>query len=365
MWILPKNYQLSSHFAQDMVESKEDLTLPGLNIESSLMWRSKPSPLRTWSRRWKPGSYLPHLFTRILKPSQQKYFEEKLASSLEDIHVNLSQQQGSDSEKMTQDTSGPTYGDTSNQLDLLDASLKTSRDTSRLDSPASSATWKKIVTEQRGEYSQRVKLAHLTKENESTSWLSPTTIDISRTPSGMQKRVEYRASIGRKYVEGCLTEQVMNRQQNWPTPQAMMPEQTYETWKARMERKTDPKSKNKKVPDNLAIAVKLRDSMETTESWPTVTVNGNYNRKGVSKTSGDGLATVVRNWATPAAHEARLGYQDRSDPTKKGTQKSLTTVVIDQAGGRSECPGQRNPEWVEWLMGVPTGWTGLGSWETE
>jgi len=312
MWILPKNYQLSSHFAQDMVESKEDLTLPGLNIESSLMWRSKPSPLRTWSRRWKPGSYLPHLFTRILKPSQRTSFEEKLASSLEDIHVNLSQQQGSDSEKMTQDTSGPTYGDTSNQLGLLDASLKTSRDTSRLDSPASSATWKKIVTEQRGEYSQRVKLAHLTKENESTSWLSPTTIDISRTPSGMQKRVEYRASIGRKYVEGCLTEQVMNRQQN----------------------------------------------------WPTVTVNGNYNRKGVSKTSGDGLATVVRNWATPAAHEARLGYQDRSDPTKKGTQKSLTTVVIDQAGGRSECPGQLNPDWVEWLMGVPTGWTALGSWET-
>jgi hypothetical protein len=27
MWILPKNYQLSSAFAQDMVESKEDLTL--------------------------------------------------------------------------------------------------------------------------------------------------------------------------------------------------------------------------------------------------------------------------------------------------------------------------------------------------
>ena len=43
MWILPKNYPLSSHFVQDMVELKEDLTLPGLNIESSLMWRSKHS----------------------------------------------------------------------------------------------------------------------------------------------------------------------------------------------------------------------------------------------------------------------------------------------------------------------------------
>ncbi len=239
MWILPKNYQLSSAFAADMVASKEDLTLPGLNIESSLMWRSKPSPLRTWLTRWKTGSYLPHLYTRTLLPSHRKSFEEKLASSLADIHVNLSQQQVSDSEKTTQDTCGLTSGDTLNQLDLFSASLKTSKDISRLDSPQSSAIWKKMVMDQRGEYSQRVKLAHHTRESESTSW------------------------------------------------------------------------------------------------------------------------------PTPSAHEARLGYQDRSDPTKKGTQESLTTVVVNRAGGRSECSGHLNPEWVEWLMDVPTGWTELGSWGME
>jgi len=27
--------------------------------------------------------------------------------------------------------------------------------------------------------------------------------------------------------------------------------------------------------------------------------------------------------------------------------------------------GMLNPDWVEWLMGVPTGWTELGSWGTE
>ena len=47
--------------------------------------------------------------------------------------------------------------------------------------------------------------------------------------------------------------------------------------------------------------------------WPTPTVKGNYNRKGVSKKSGDGLATM--------------------------------------AGG------PLNPTWVEWLMGWPMGWT--------
>ena len=48
---------------------------------------------------------------------------------------------------------------------------------------------------------------------------------------------------------------------------------------------------------------------------PTPTVHGNYNRKGCSATSGDGLATVVG--------------------------------------------GQLNPTWVEWLMGWPLGWTDL------
>ena len=70
-----------------------------------------------------------------------------------------------------------------------------------------------------------------------------------------------------------------------------------------------------------------------------------------------------RLWPTPAAHEARLGYQ-RRDTGKKGTQKSLTTIVIDTEGGREKTTGQLNPTWVEWLMGYPTGWTDLSVSET-
>tara|TARA_Y100000593_G_scaffold35731_2_gene69746 strand:- start:21039 stop:21809 length:771 start_codon:yes stop_codon:yes gene_type:complete len=58
MWIIPNNYPLYSVYVQDMGVSKEDLSLPGLNIEQSLMWRSKPSPLPTWLRRWKRGGQL-------------------------------------------------------------------------------------------------------------------------------------------------------------------------------------------------------------------------------------------------------------------------------------------------------------------
>jgi hypothetical protein len=40
--------------------------------------------------------------------------------------------------------------------------------------------------------------------------------------------------------------------------------------------------------------------------FPTPTVCGNYNRKGASKTSGDGLATVVQRFPTPDRMERRL-----------------------------------------------------------
>ena len=47
---------------------------------------------------------------------------------------------------------------------------------------------------------------------------------------------------------------------------------------------------------------------------PTPTVNGNYNRKGASQNSGDGLATYVKMWPTPTATLADHG--GRITPSK-------------------------------------------------
>ena len=337
MWILPKNYPLSLRFALDMVESKEDLTLPGLNIESSLMWRSKPSALPTWLRRWKADSYLPHLFLRILKPFQRRSFETAVTSSLAVTRANPFQRQECEKERTTQDTSGLSYGDTLQQLDLIECSLKTSRVTSRLDCPQLLPTWKKIVTDQRGEYSQRVKSALLTRESESLSWLTPMVQDSkhSGTNSGPNGK-----------------RQLLVNQVNWPTVRVS--------------------SANGASQKELAAGNPKR-RLETEvllNPWPTPAARdhkgasgwGRQERKGFPE---DSLPNAVTNWPTPSAHEARLGYQDRSDPTKKGTQESLTTVIVNKAGGRSVCAGHLNPDWVEWLMGVPTGWTALGSWGTE
>jgi len=73
---------------------------------------------------------------------------------------------------------------------------------------------------------------------------------------------------------------------------------------------------NKKVLfDKNAPSQSGRSLATYARTFPTPTVCGNYNRKGASKTSGDGLATQVG--------------------------------------------GKLNPMWVEWLMGWPLGWTDL------
>ena len=79
--------------------------------------------------------------------------------------------------------------------------------------------------------------------------------------------------------------------------------------------------------------------------WPSPTVSGNYNRKGLSKTSGDGLCTTVwaQQWRTPSARDYRTGTVNK----KPGKQINLN----DQTGG------QLNPAWVSQLMGFPYWWT--------
>ena len=295
MWILPKNYPLSSHFVQDMVASKEDLTLPGLSIEQSLMSKSKPTRLRTWQTRWKEGSYYPHLFGRILKPCQWNLFETKLTSLLAATHVSPLVQQEKEKETKTPDICGHTYGDTLNQLDLFGVSLKTSKDTSALDSEKLLATWKALVIEQRGEYSQRVKLALRTKEKECTSWPTATVFDVTG---------------------GSYPTELVNGQ-----------------WR----------SKHSKDQNSPWYGAKLRDAVETAEKmWPTPSTR---DYKGGISPERTHQKLLQGKRAHMGALDNRVAYQTWTETGEK-------------------C-GHLNPGWVEWLMGVPTGWTELGSWETE
>jgi hypothetical protein len=85
------------------------------------------------------------------------------------------------------------------------------------------------------------------------------------------------------------------------------------------------------------------------EKWPTPTVCGNYNRKGLSERSGDGLATAVMKCATPTARDWR------SDKASQATMERNSRPLSEQIGG------SLNPDWVEWLMNWPITWSSINA----
>ena len=168
-WILPKQLHISA-FALDTAALISDSSEQSQVCEQSLLVRSKASPARTWSLKWKRDTWTQHLSGRILKPSLGPSFLAAWTSSLEVIPASPSPAQASDSEPTILGTSGQQSEMVFDSCGPDSAFSRTSRDTLRLDSPQSSATWKKMVTEQRGEYSQRLRSARLTSGNGCSSW---------------------------------------------------------------------------------------------------------------------------------------------------------------------------------------------------
>ena len=77
-----------------------------------------------------------------------------------------------------------------------------------------------------------------------------------------------------------------------------------------------------------AVSARRMSERPTVESgcssWPTATVNGNYNRKGLSPTSGDGLATAVAQWPTP---DAQAMERYNTSPGPAGPRPTLAMAI--------------------------------------
>jgi hypothetical protein len=74
----------------------------------------------------------------------------------------------------------------------------------------------------------------------------------------------------------------------------------------------------------------LIEAVSQRTEWPTPTVNGNYNKAGLSAKSGDGLATAVREtMATPTARDWRSGKASAATHAKNSRPLS------EQQGGLS------------------------------
>jgi len=88
--------------------------------------------------------------------------------------------------------------------------------------------------------------------------------------------------------------------------------------------------------------------VEAVRMWPTPTGTGNNNRKGLSERSGDGLATAVHLWPTPTSRD----HKDTGD-----CANVPVNCLLGRAVGPTKTNGSLAPEFVEYLMGFPIGYT--------
>jgi hypothetical protein len=362
MWILPKQL-LTSAYVPDTKELGLDSEEFSQISEKSLMWRSKPSLSRTWLQRWKRNTWIQRLSTRILKPSLTNSFVERWTSSQADSLVSHSALQESVKQLMTQGTCSHSSLMESESANLELFSSRTYKEslaakpvTENQFSNMSSENWNKWVTEQRQEYSQRKKLALLTKENESSSWATPQVTD-TRTDVRMPSERSAKAKKG-----GCknLREEVM-QPQNWPTP-AARDHKGANSVKHCIEK---PRH-NTQLPNAV-----MMNNLDKPQNWPTARARdwkdtpgcapskiGDvslprkvYGLQDPAKPNTNGKSQGSQQWPTP-----RVGGQDESQETLQARGRSGS---LPAKAAPNPSSAKLNPNWVEQLMGLPVGWTQL------
>ena len=297
MWIIPKQLHTSAS-ALDTKALGLDSEEFSQICERSLTWRGKDSLSRTWLQRWKRENWMQHLCSRTLKPSLTGSFVDAWTSSLADSRVSHSQLLESVKQLKTLDTSSHTSETESGTANLELFSSKTLKESSQPRqqtenqfSSMSSESWKDWVTEQRREYSVRLKSAHLTRERESSSWPTATTRD-------------------------------------WKDTNATVP----------------PSRAN---PSKQTLGQRVAHVGLLDQANPSTT----------------GKSQGSQQWATPRANKVHPVITEENREYLANRNKSNLEEEI--AGHCGKAQGKLNPDWVEQLMGLPVGWTDLGSWETE
>ena len=297
---------------------------------------------------------------RILKPSMERLFVEKYTESLVVIPVSRFQSQANDKEQMTLDTFGRILNESFRQLDLFGASLKTSQDTLRLDSPKFTEAYEIWVTKLRQDCLQRRNVVRPIDENGCLSW--PTS-RVSDVEGGIVAAEATKSGFRNPNKHGSKLKEAVVEVQNWPT----MAMGTHGRGATPVQSIVED-LKAGRTPKHQALLV---DAVMV--NWPSPTASASKGSSEASLIRKNGKSRADRlDYAT------ECGQLDRDSPNTNGKNQELwRTPTEGEAIRNMSCAtqtylqdqlrskGKLNPDWVEQLMGLQTGWTDLGSWVTE
>ncbi len=302
--------------------------------------KSKPLLPQSWSRVSRTAPWLRSLSGMTLRPLTANRGVASWISSLLGCRVSRTAQPGSSEDTTMSGPSGPSSSASSPKCEPPWSSSRTSQPS--LDGfDQSERLYADWVTSLRLDYGARQKLARRTGGSDSSAWPTPDSY-----PRGGAQNPEKRQSGGHKT-------DLQDAAQFWQTPRGR-------DWKAGGKDCIEPQS----------------------QQWQTPSVadqEGGHLSRGGSRKGELLLRGQAKQWATPQAYsfaeshmpgQTKLDIEARSQSSHQG-QPSESDGPPSSPSGPTSRP-RLNATFVEWLMGLPSGWsdlsavdpTGFGCWAT-
>ena len=387
MSIIPSTMKdlMSSPSAQESPDLTWDYDSQLKMLAQSVTWRGKHTHVKSLRNASKKATWIPLLCGRIYEPLTASRGVERWIALSAGIHANHSQGRDSAKEKRIPAICGHGSPRLSPTFDRDGASSRTSADIYLWGSQRCARTLSEWGSALRRACSRRAKLAQVTDANDSSSWRTPT-VTTAEHPGrierkeGQQLGLEMQANTWRtptvseaKHqtpVQQRENSQLMLQDQmrNWPTPRLASGITSPLRDQMTSDRETDSR---------------LEDVVSM---WPTPDVGeamGGRSARGQSKEGKQSvkaatIALAVQLWLTPTVSDFRGSGPTllRSDGKMRGDRLDYATEQIfplsrqDQTPLTSGEPSSKptrtlNPRFVEWLMGLPQGWTSCGHLATE
>lgn len=316
--------------------SNEGLNQELMDSKPFVMLRGKPMQLRTLLRKYKKEPYMKLLSGLTFKPSMANLGVAKWILSLGDSLVNPIQVRGSYLEKKTRETYGRTLNESLARFHPGSYSWRTFQTSIIQSAPQSLETWPKWGLTRRGALYALPTLAHPIEERDGLSWPTPTVNQVTRNyqepiEKYLQRVEDYKQgkTKGKPGVSLGVKVRMMI-----PTPTT----QTNQTCESMNHSKA-----HRNLKKLLMTTPTASDGIRTNLTYGA----GNLTLKG-----------HVVKYPTPTASEAeKAGYYS------KGQMGNSLVAQAKREGLKTG--GRLNPQWVEWLMGWPIGWTDLEGAGTE
>lgn len=360
-------------FVPGLKESVSDSQSWNPHIVRSVTWRGKHTRPEYWQRVWSKAPWIRVLSGMISNRLTADDGVESWILSMRDSRANRIPSPENAKESPTSVTSGPLFSESSKRLEPPWSSSKMCQGSfSGFDlSERNYADW---VTGLRLEYSARANAVPATGESGCSFWptadasvstgynqspspnaaIRPTLGMISRNWPSPNAHDGRRPGVDERSTQGGN----LNRDAAlWPTPDTRMNRGSRESWMA----------ENPKAGRDLTTETEMwgtptsrdhKDGATTLENTP---VNGLLGRQAIlfsprDRETAPGDPSLMdgqispRRWMTPRSKEDGNYQYDRSAP--EGKRLTLT-------GQTRSAKKKLNPNFVDWMMGFPVGWTSV------